>query len=154
MARELVDRVARQLGGAGRCVSGKLRIETAERTRDVAVRIAARTHLADTYGADAIRLMGYVEERADLGRPIAPGLPYIRAEIHYAVQHEMALSLSDVLIRRTHVIYETRDAGMPQVQAVTALMAEKLGWDAAEQERQVVEYARQVALTRNWRKDC
>lgn len=55
---------------------------------------------------------------------------------------------------RTHVIYETPDAGMPQARDVAALMAEKLGWDAAEQERQVVEYARQVALTRNWRKDC
>ena len=151
MARELVDRVARQLGGAGRCVTGKVRIETAERTRDVALPIAARTHLADTYGADAIRLMGYVEQRVDLGRPIAPGLPYIRAEIHYAMQHEMALSLSDVLIRRTHVIYETPDAGLPQVEEVAALMAERLGWDAAERERQVAEYARQVALTRSFR---
>ncbi len=151
MARELVDRVARQLGGAGRCVTGKVRIETAERTPDIALPVAARTHLADTYGADAARLMGYVEERVDLGRPIAPGLPYIRAEIHYAVRHEMALSLSDVLIRRTHVIYETPDAGLPQVGEVAALMAERLGWDAAEQERQVAEYARQVALTRSFR---
>jgi glycerol-3-phosphate dehydrogenase len=56
-----------------------------------------------------------------------------------------------VLIRRTHVIYETPDAGLPQAQEAAALMAEKLGWDAAEQERQVAEYARQVALTRSFR---
>jgi hypothetical protein len=28
---------------------------------------------------------------------------------------------------------------------------EKLGWEAAEQKQQVTEYARQVALTRNFR---
>ena len=38
-----------------------------------------------------------------------------------------------------------------QVREVTALMAEKLGWDAAEQVRQVAEYTRQVALTRSFR---
>lgn len=151
MAQDMVDRVARKLGGAGKCLTDKRHIETAERARQVALPIAARVHLAETYGADAIRLMGYVEARSELGQPIAPGLPYLCAEIHYAMQHEMALSLSDVLIRRTHVIYETPDAGMPQVREVTALMAEKLGWDAAEQERQVAEYAQQVALTRSFR---
>ncbi len=52
---------------------------------------------------------------------------------------------------RTHVMYETPDAGMPQARDVAALMAERLSWDAAEQEQQVAEYARQVALTRSFR---
>jgi hypothetical protein len=59
----------------------------------------------------------------------------------------MALSLSDLLIRRTHVIYETPDAGLPQARAMAALMAEKLGWSEVEQKRQVAEYKHQVALT-------
>jgi glycerol-3-phosphate dehydrogenase len=63
----------------------------------------------------------------------------------------MALSLSDMLIRRTHVIYETPDAGLAQAQEGAALMAEKLGWDAAEQERQITDYKREVALTRSFR---
>jgi glycerol-3-phosphate dehydrogenase len=80
-----------------------------------------------------------------------PGLPHLRAEVHYAIQHEMALSLPDVLIRRTHVIYESRDAGLPPAHAIAALMAERLDWDTAEQERQIAEYRRQVALTRSFR---
>jgi glycerol-3-phosphate dehydrogenase len=111
----------------------------------------AHLHLVEAYGADALRIVAYIEERPDLGAPIAPGLPYLRAEIHYAVQHEMALSLSDMLIRRTHVIYETPDAGLAQAQEGAALMAEKLGWDAAEQERQITDYKREVALTRSFR---
>jgi glycerol-3-phosphate dehydrogenase len=156
MAQETADAVAKRLGGAGKCVTGKRRIETAGRATvpgEVAASIAAFSivHLVEAYGADAIRPLAYIEERPDLGQPIASGLPYLRAEAHYAVQREMALSLSDVLIRRTHVIYETPDAGLPQARDVAALMAEKLGWDAAEQERQVEEYKRQVALTRSFR---
>ena len=67
------------------------------------------------------------------------------------MQHEMALTLSDVLVRRTHVIYEARDGGLDRAPAVADLMAERLGWDEAERERQVAEYKRQVALTQAWR---
>jgi len=67
------------------------------------------------------------------------------------VQHEMALTLCDVLIRRTHVIYETRDGGLDQARAVAELMAPRLGWDEAEIERQVADYTAQVALTQQWR---
>jgi glycerol-3-phosphate dehydrogenase len=154
MAKEMVDAVAKKVGSAGKCVTGKRHIEAAERaggTGMPAYQIPI-AHLVEAYGADAIRPLAYAEERPELGQPIAPGLPYIRAEVHYAVEHEMALALSDVLIRRTHVIYEIFDAGVPQARDVAALMAEKLGWDAAEQERQVAEYERQVSLTRSFRK--
>jgi len=67
------------------------------------------------------------------------------------VQHEMAVSLSDVLIRRTRVIYEVRDGGLARTAAVADLMAERLDWDEAERERQVAEYERQVKLTQAWR---
>jgi len=161
MAREMVDTIAKKVGSAGKCVTGKQHIETAERDRagisipacdEAAIPVAAYAHLVEAYGTDAIRPLAYIEERPDLGQPVTPGLPYLRAEVHYAVQHEMALSLPDVLIRRTHVIYETPNAGLPQAREVAALMAEKLGWDGAELERQVAEYKRQVALTRSFRK--
>jgi glycerol-3-phosphate dehydrogenase len=163
MAKDMVDLVAKKLGGAGRCVTNKRHIESAERMAvqsaiaydgmacaGVPDRVIA--HLVETYGAETIRVLAYVEERPEVCQPIVPDLPYIRAEVHYAIQHEMALSLSDVLIRRAHVIYETPDAGMPQARSIAALMAEKLDWSEAEQERQVTEYERQVALTRSFRR--
>ncbi len=154
MAQELVDLAAKKLGRAGPCITGKRHIETAERLTGMAIPAGGSPHLVETYGADALRILAYVEERPELGAPIAPGLPYLRAEVHYAIQHEMALSLSDVLIRRTHVIYESPDAGLLQAREIAALMAGKLGWDAAEQERQIAEYAHQVALTRSFRARC
>jgi glycerol-3-phosphate dehydrogenase len=163
MARETVDTVAKKLGGAGKCVTDRHHIESAERVTassvlgydgmfGAGVPAPVVTHLVEAYGAEAVRVLAYVEERPKLGQLIVPDLAYIHAEVHYAIQHEMALSLSDVLIRRTHVIYETPDAGGQQAREVAALMAEKLGWDRSEQERQVAEYERQVALTRSFRR--
>jgi glycerol-3-phosphate dehydrogenase len=122
-----------------------------ERVRVSGVDEAVGERLVDTYGGDAAWVLAYAEENPRLGERIAPGLPYLMAEALYAVRHEMALTLSDALIRRTHVIYETRDGGVERACAVAELMAPGLEWDAAEVERQVAEYARRVALTQQWR---
>ena len=61
------------------------------------------------------------------------------------------MTLSDVLIRRTHVIYETQSGGRDRARAVAEVMAPRLGWDASEIERQVADYVAQVALTQQWR---
>jgi len=108
-------------------------------------------HLIDTYGNDATWILAYAEENPSLGERIVPELPYLMAEALHAVQHEMALTLSDVLTRRTHVIYETQTGGQDRARAVAEVMAPRLGWDAAEIERQVADYVAQVALTQEWR---
>lgn len=113
----------------------------------------ASRHLLDTYGADAAWIVGCAEGNRALGEPIVPGLPYLMAEVAYAVQHEMAVSLSDVLIRRTHIIYEVRGGGLARAPVVADLLAERLGWDEEERARQVAEYERQVALTQVWREE-
>ena len=113
---------------------------------------AVGNHLVEAYGSDATWVLAYAEENASLGERIVPGLPYLMAEALYAVQHEMALTLCDVLIRRTHVIYETRGGGMECARTVAGLIAPRLGWDEAEIGRQVADYAAQVALTQAWRK--
>ena len=82
--------------------------------------------LKETYGAGALGIRADIEARPELGELITADLPYLRAEIEHTVQHEMTLSLSDVFIRRMHVIYEIPDAGLPQAHAAAALMAERL----------------------------
>ncbi len=124
-----------------------------ERVRTSGVDESLGKHLVDVYGNDATWVLAYAEENPNLGERIVPELPYLMAEILYALQHEMALTLCDVLIRRTHVIYEARGGGVGQeAHAVAELMAPRLGWDEAEIERQVTDYAAQVALTQQWRK--
>ena len=158
MGQQLTDRVQKRLAkefgihARSECRT-KEPLEGAqiERAQGSGVDEAVSKHLMDAYGSDAAWMLAYAEENPILGERIVPELPYLMAEVPYAVQHEMALTLSDVLIRRTHVIYETRGGGLERARAVAELMAPRLGWDEAEVERQVADYAAQVALTQQWR---
>ena len=44
--------------------------------------------------------------------PLVPGLPYTIRDVADAVDHEFACTIGDVLIRRTHLAFETRDHGV------------------------------------------
>src|SRR6266702_3981466 len=64
-----------------------------------------------------------------LGRygTLAPGHPYLRAEVAYAVSHEGALHLEDVLMRRTRLFIEAADSGAAAAE-VAVIMGRLLGW--------------------------
>ncbi len=158
MARQLTDwlqkRLAEEFGIHARSeCRTKEPLESAqiEYVRVSGVDEQVSKHLLDAYGSDATWVLAYAEENSRLGERIVPELSYLMAEALYAVQHEMALTLCDVFVRRTHMIYETRDGGVGQARAVAELMAPRLGWDEVEIERQVADYAAQVAITQDWR---
>ena len=158
MAEQLTDRVEKRLAEefGVRARSECRTKEPLDGAQIEAVRVsgvdgAVGQHVVDAYGGDAMWVMAYAEENPSLGERIVSELPYLMAEALYTVQHEMALTLCDVLIRRTHVIYEARGGGGAQAHAVAELIAPRLGWDEREIERQVADYAAQVALTQNWR---
>jgi len=67
-------------------------------------------------------------------------MPYLRAEAVYAVRHEMATTLVDVLVRRTRAHLFDRAATLAAAPAVAALLAGELGWDAAETAGHVERY--------------
>jgi glycerol-3-phosphate dehydrogenase len=116
-------------------------------------RTAIEEHLLEAYGSGASRILAHAEEKPVLAERITPERPYLMAEVPYTVHHEMALTLSDVLVRRTHVIYETRQGALPRAHTVAKLMAPLLGWNESEIDRQVSDYASQVALTQRWREE-
>jgi glycerol-3-phosphate dehydrogenase len=105
-------------------------------------------HLAGRYGGEAHTVVAMVEQRPDLGEPLVPGLPYLRAEALHAVRYEMATTLDDVLSRRTRARILLRDASAEAAPAVAELVAEELGWDGAEQQRQVEDYRARVDAER------
>jgi len=158
MGRQLTDRVQKRLAeGFGVHARSECRTKgqlDGAQIADVTaggVEEDVGRHLVETYGSAATWVLAYAEENPGLGERVLPGLPYLMAEVLCGVQHEMALTLCDVLIRRTHVIYEARGGGLERARAVAALMAPRLGWDEAEIEHQVEAYAVQVALTQRWR---
>jgi len=158
MAEQVVDRVQERVGpdvppGTERGCRTQETLEGAQTWRSLACTLGGtiEQHLLRTYGSDAVWVLAYAEENPTLAERIVPGLPYLMAEVVYGVHHEMAVTLNDVLMRRTHVIYETRSGGVERARAVARLMASRLEWDASEINRQVSDYTAQVALTQAWR---
>lgn len=73
---------------------------------------------------------------------------YLPAELLYAVTAEGALTLPDVMIRRTHLAIELPDGGHDAAPAVADLIKGVCGWDDAEAARQVGAYREMVAADR------
>ncbi|MDE2466405.1 MAG: glycerol-3-phosphate dehydrogenase/oxidase, partial [Alphaproteobacteria bacterium] len=86
-------------------------------------------HLARLYGTRLNEVLRPGETAPELLKPIAASGD-IGAQILYAVRHEMARTLEDVVMRRTGI----GQLGAPSSQtldAVVRLMAAELGWDEA-----------------------
>jgi glycerol-3-phosphate dehydrogenase len=73
------------------------------------------------------------------------GLLYTVGEMRYGVRCEMARTLADLLIRRTHLAFETRDHGTQSAELVARSVADLLGWSQSEIAEQVAAYGREAA---------
>jgi glycerol-3-phosphate dehydrogenase len=144
MAEDTVDVVTKRINAprrARRSTTRHLKLLGAGRTISTDAGTTAH-HLAHRYGTMADEIRALVAFRPDLGEPLVPGQPYLRAEADYAVRHEMAMTLDDVLARRTRAHLFDRPASLDAAPAVAALLAEELGWTADEATRQLDAYRR------------
>jgi glycerol-3-phosphate dehydrogenase len=88
------------------------------------------------YGSDAPRIRALPGAAALLHS----GLPYVEAEVLWAVRHEHARTVEDVLARRLRVLFLDANAAVNAAPRVATLMAEELGRDNAWQAAQVVAF--------------
>ena len=105
-------------------------------------------HLLGRYGGLVDDLLELVAARPELARPLPGTEDYLSAEVVYAVTHEGARHLDDVLARRTRISIETFDRGTLAVTAAADLMAVELGWDPARRDEEVDHYLRRVEAER------
>jgi glycerol-3-phosphate dehydrogenase len=63
----------------------------------------------------------------------------------------MALSLTDVLVRRTSLHYRALDQGLAAAPIAAQLMAGELGWNDARTKAETEAYVQFVAASRRWR---
>jgi glycerol-3-phosphate dehydrogenase len=101
---------------------------------------AAVEHLLDRYGTLTEEVLELTREDPALARPLADGHPYLGAEVAYAVTHEGALHVEDVLVRRVRLFIETGAQGAEAVGPVTDIMGGLLGWDAARRAAETERY--------------
>jgi glycerol-3-phosphate dehydrogenase len=97
-------------------------------------------HLLHSYGSDAPLILEMIDNDALLAARMAPDLPVIFAEALFAARHEMAMTVEDILARRTRLSLIDRAHGLPVAPDVAAILGDALGWDAAERVRQVEAY--------------
>jgi glycerol-3-phosphate dehydrogenase len=102
MAQDVVDRIAARPGvAAGPCRTHDLPVVGAQAPQQREPGVPAT--LTRRYGAEAAQVLALAEDRPGLLEPLAPGVPVLGAELLWAVQHEGALTLDDVLERRTRI---------------------------------------------------
>lgn len=105
-------------------------------------------HLLDRYGADVTALLDLVDREPALGQPLESADAYLAAEVVFAVLHEGALHLDDVLVRRVRLNMETRDRGQSAVPEIGSLMGPLLGWSDEDQAREQEQYLRRARAER------
>ena len=97
-------------------------------------------HLISHYGTEAGAVVA-AGERVDtphraLLQPLCPDRETTGAEVRYAVDEEMAVTLADVVFRRT-ALGTIGDPGRACLDDVAGIMAPTLGWTAARREQQI-----------------
>ena len=161
MARQVVDRVARRLPRAfppaptdtTPLPGGNAADLEPFRARGAPLGLPAEVsdRLVDRYGTECAGIHNLGMKNRTLFARLHPAHPAIEAEVLHAVRREMAQTVEDVLVRRLHLYYETRDHGLRAVPRVAELMAGELGWDADRRQAEVAEYRRFVADGERWR---
>ena len=157
MAADAVDHaLGEALARAHPCVTADLPLVGAAGYRALAARVGtiARergwtldrvTHLLDRYGNELPALLASIDGDPSLARPLGEAPAFLRAEVAWAVTHEGAAHLDDVLLRRVRLDIERRDRGLGAADEVLEVMAPLLEWSdddvAAEREA----YAERVA---------
>jgi glycerol-3-phosphate dehydrogenase len=97
------------------------------------------------YGSDAPAIQGLMRTRPELAQPLAADLPYVRAEVVWAVRQEMARTVEDVLSRRTRALFLNAKAALEAAPKVASLMARELGQDANWERKQLAEFQKVAA---------
>ncbi|ABL83137.1 MULTISPECIES: glycerol-3-phosphate dehydrogenase/oxidase [unclassified Nocardioides] len=117
-------------------------------SRRSGLHVARIDHLLGRYGGLVDDLLDLVATRPELAAPLDGADDYLAAEVVYAVTHEGARHLDDLLTRRTRISIETFDRGVRVASEVARLMAGELGWDDARTADEIDHYRRRVEAER------
>lgn len=125
MAEDTVDRAIPLTGlPFRRCVTARLRLHGY-------MEGANPEDPFHVYGTDGKAVEALGEGRPELLLPLHPKLPYRGVDVLWAVRHEMARTLEDVLSRRMRALVLDARAALEMADRVLDLMAEELGRDGA-----------------------
>jgi glycerol-3-phosphate dehydrogenase len=160
MAKDAVDEAARSLDTrVPESVTAQLPLSGADGYQalwnqrrslavSVGIHVARIEHLLNRYGTCVHELLDMLRADRSLAAPLPGADEYLAVEARYAVTHEGALHLDDVLARRTRISIESWDRGVAAAPAVADLMADVLGWSEVDKKNEINRYQARVAAER------
>ncbi len=92
------------------------------------------------YGCDAAFIRKLARGNPGLGEKLHPRLPYLKAEVVWAVREEMARTVEDFLARRSRSLFLDAQASIEMAPEVARLMACELKADDDWQKVQIEDY--------------
>ncbi|EMI5489752.1 glycerol-3-phosphate dehydrogenase/oxidase [Providencia stuartii] len=148
MAEQTIDAASKLLGKKKRCTTKSAYLLGAAGYDPQAVMASGgmAAHLGERYGTEAHFVSDILQQDPTLAKPIVEGLPYSEAEVLYAIRHELASTVDDVLARRIRARLMARDASAQAAQRVGELLQQELSFTAEEIKTQVDDY--QAAIKR------
>jgi glycerol-3-phosphate dehydrogenase len=122
MAEDAVNQISQRAQlGSRPCVTHQLRLHGYSTERD--------SDNMQMYGSDAPAIRALIQANPTLGNLIHHDLPYTNAEVVWAVRHELARTVEDVLARRTRSILLNAQASIAAAHHVAELIAAELKYD-------------------------
>jgi glycerol-3-phosphate dehydrogenase len=94
------------------------------------------------YGSDTPAIQELMQKEPDMAQPLIEALPYVGAEVIWAVCNEMARTVEDVLSRRTRALFLNTKAAREAAPKVASLMAGELQYDSNWESKQLADFQR------------
>ncbi len=153
--RAMAEEVVNLFAGAERRTSHTARVVLpgGERPRDALLEEAAsviagdtplREHLVRAHGTRWRDVCALAEARPALQARLSAGHAVTGAELAWAVTREMAVTLGDLLLRRTHLAFECPDQALSLAPAAAAVVGPLLGWSPPERDAALAAYEDEV----------
>jgi glycerol-3-phosphate dehydrogenase len=108
-------------------------------------------YLLSAYGCHVETLFKFLKNSSNNIQRIVPGLPFIWAQLPYAIEHEMTISLDDFLIRRTHLFSLDSNQGREVVVEIASRMGQVLNWSEDDKRQHIQKYLTKVELAQRFR---
>ena len=159
MAKELVDKLDYYFNKKNKCITDKIPLfgwfSTSRKNWDswttVAIENMTIRHEFDkdiaehllVYGKNYSNICELVVANPDLGKRISESRPYILAEINYLINTEKALTLNDVMLRRTQIQLSDQQ-GLDCIDIVAKQMAGVLGWSQKRTQDEIEKYKKSL----------
>ncbi len=118
-----------------RCITNNLPIYGYDKNLDLS------TDPLAVYGTEKYQLLDLEEENPDLAQIISEDLPLRKSQIVWAVRHEMARTVEDMLARRVRGLFLNSKECLRVAPQVAEIMAKELGKDAQWIENQLEAFA-------------